>query len=100
MAHFSNSLATNLHMWDGQMAALENDFQILRYDKRGHGLSEPVEGAYSFDDLIGDVVGLWDHLDIEKTHFVGLSIKGHDGAGDNAEPCQSIKLGGDSQFYG
>ena len=33
---FSNSLATNF-MWDGQMAALENDFQMLRYDKRGHG---------------------------------------------------------------
>ena len=73
---FSNSLATNLHMWDGQMAALENDFHILRYDKRGHGLSEPVDGAYSFDDLIGDVVGLWDHLEIQKTHFVGLSIGG------------------------
>ena len=73
---FSNSLATNLHMWDGQEAALADDFQILRYDKRGHGHSESVPGAYSFDDLIADVVGLWDHLRIEKTHFVGLSIGG------------------------
>ncbi len=73
---FSNSLATNLHMWDGQAAALADDFHILRYDKRGHGQSEPVAGAYSFDDLIADVVGLWDYLGIEKTHFVGLSIGG------------------------
>ena len=73
---FSNSLATNLHMWDDQAAALADDFHILRYDKRGHGQSEPVSGAYSFDDLIADVVGLWDHLGIEKTHFVGLSIGG------------------------
>ena len=73
---FSNSLATNLHMWDEQEAALAGAFHILRYDKRGHGKSAPVEGPYSFDDLVGDVVGLWDHLGIEKSHFVGLSIGG------------------------
>jgi len=73
---FSNSLATNLHMWDEQAKLLANDFRILRYDKRGHGDSEPVAGAYSFDDLIADVVGLWDHLGIDQTHFVGLSIGG------------------------
>ena len=73
---FSNSLATNLHMWDEQAAALSEKFHILRYDKRGHGESEPVSGAYSFNDLIADVVGLWDHLGIQKTHFVGLSIGG------------------------
>lgn len=73
---FSNSLATNLHMWDEQEAALGEDFRILRYDKRGHGKSAPVEGPYTFDDLIGDVVGLWDHLGIRKSHFVGLSIGG------------------------
>ena len=73
---FSNSLATNLHMWDDQAAALADDFHILRYDKRGHGESEPVAGPYTFDDLIGDIVALWDHLGIDKTHFVGLSIGG------------------------
>lgn len=73
---FSNSLATNLHMWDAQAKLLADDFHILRYDKRGHGESEPVAGAYHFDDLIGDVVALWDHLGIDQTHFVGLSIGG------------------------
>lgn len=73
---FSNSLATNLHMWDEQARLLADDFHILRYDKRGHGESEPVPGAYHFDDLIADVVALWDHLGIDQTHFVGLSIGG------------------------
>ena len=73
---FSNSLATNLGMWREQEAALAGDFRILRYDKRGHGKSAPVDGPYSFDDLIGDVVGLWDHLGIEQSYFVGLSIGG------------------------
>ena len=73
---FSNSLATDLHMWDEQEKALGNDFHVLRYDKRGHGMSRPVEGPYSFDDLIGDVVGLWNHLGIDRSYFVGLSIGG------------------------
>ena len=73
---FSNSLATNLHMWDDQAAALAGDFRILRYDKRGHGKSDVPGGAYDFAMLVGDVVGLWDALGIEKSHFVGLSIGG------------------------
>ena len=43
---FANSLATNLHMWDDQAEALADEFHILRYDKRGHGASEPVAGPY------------------------------------------------------
>ena len=37
---FSNSLATNLHMWDPQAADLKNEFRMLRYDQRGHGETE------------------------------------------------------------
>ena len=73
---FSNSLATNLHMWDAQAAALADDFRILRYDKRGHGESDVPEGPYDFSMLVGDVIGLWDVLGIGQSHFVGLSIGG------------------------
>jgi len=34
---FSNSLATNLQMWDPQAEALKDSFRMLRYDQRGHG---------------------------------------------------------------
>ncbi len=73
---FSNSLATNVSMWDDQVEALKRDYRLLRYDKRGHGATEAVEGPYDFDMLVADVVGLWDALDIEKSHFVGLSMGG------------------------
>ena len=73
---FSNSLATNLHMWDAQAAALADDFRILRYDKRGHGKSDVPDGPYDFSMLVGDVIGLWDALGIGQSHFVGLSIGG------------------------
>ena len=78
---FSNSLATDMRMWDGQAAAFADDFHVLRYDKRGHGKSSAPEGPYTLDDLIGDVVALWDHLGIGKTYFVGLSIGGMTGQG-------------------
>ena len=78
---FSNSLATDLRMWDAQVDALDADFRILRYDKRGHGGSDAPAGPYTFDMLVGDVVGLWDALGIERSHFVGLSIGGMTGMG-------------------
>ena len=34
---FSNSLATNLHMWDPQAEALKDEFRMLRYDQRKAG---------------------------------------------------------------
>ncbi|MGH8853686.1 MAG: 3-oxoadipate enol-lactonase, partial [Telluria sp.] len=33
----SNSLGTELSMWDRQAAALAAHFFVLRYDTRGHG---------------------------------------------------------------
>ena len=73
---FSNSLATNLSMWDAQVEALAADYRILRYDTRGHGDSEMTRGAYSLGLLVGDVVGLLNALGIERSHFVGLSLGG------------------------
>ncbi len=73
---FSNSLATNVSMWDDQVAALKDDYRMLRYDKRGHGGTEAVEGPYNWDMLVADVVAIWDALDIAKSHFVGLSMGG------------------------
>lgn len=73
---FSNSLATNLSMWDAQIEALKDDYRMLRYDKRGHGATDAVAGPYNWKMLVGDVVALWDELNIEKSHFVGLSMGG------------------------
>jgi 3-oxoadipate enol-lactonase len=73
---FSNSLATNLSMWDDQAAALGDKFQILRYDQRGHGGTDAPEGRYSFDLLVEDVISLFDAFEIERAHFVGLSMGG------------------------
>lgn len=73
---FCNSLGTDLHMWDAQIADLSAHFRILRYDRRGHGASGAPTPPYSLADLGGDVTALWDALGVERTHFCGLSIGG------------------------
>ena len=72
----SNSLGTNLHMWDGQMAAFAKHFRVVRYDSRGHGESTAPPGPYSLDQLGRDAVAILDALDIKKAHWLGLSKGG------------------------
>jgi len=73
---FSNSLATNLSMWDLQARALSPRYQILRYDQRGHGKTEAPEGRYAFATLLADVIALMDALEIRRANFCGLSLGG------------------------
>jgi len=73
---FSNSLMTNLTMWDDQAAALQSDYCVLRYDQRGHGGTQVPDGKYTFDMLTADVVALMDALTIKRAHFCGLSMGG------------------------
>jgi 3-oxoadipate enol-lactonase len=72
----SNSLGTNLSMWDPQIPALAARFRVLRYDTRGHGQSAVTLGPYSITQLGRDAVGLLDALGIERAHFCGLSMGG------------------------
>jgi 3-oxoadipate enol-lactonase len=73
---FSNSLGTNLHMWDGQMPAFEKKFRVVRYDSRGHGKSAAPEGPYSIDRLGQDALAIMDRLKLDRVHWVGLSKGG------------------------
>jgi len=72
----SNSLMSSYGMWDDQIETLTQDFQVLRYDTRGHGGTDAPADAYSIGLLVEDVIGLLDALKIDKVHFVGLSMGG------------------------
>lgn len=76
---FSNSLVCSLEMWDGQLPFFAARFRVLRYDTRGHGLSDAPPAPYAIGDLGADVIALWDHLGIEKSHVAGLSLGGMTG---------------------
>lgn len=73
---FSNSLGTNLHLWDKILPLLPAGLRIIRYDKRGHGQSTVAPAPYKMGTLVGDVEALMDHLAIKDAMFVGLSIGG------------------------
>jgi len=72
----SNSLGTDLSMWDAQMPALAVRFRVLRYDTRGHGASPVTPGPYTIGELGRDVLRLFDALKIRRAHFCGLSMGG------------------------
>jgi len=78
---FSNSLATDLSMWDEQVEQLKGQFRLLRYDQRGHGQTDAPTGRYTFDLLIADVIALMDALAVPRAHWCGVSMGGATGMG-------------------
>jgi 3-oxoadipate enol-lactonase len=72
----SNSLGTNLHMWDDQVAPFTRHFRLLRYDRRGHGRSGVPAGPYSMERLGRDVLAVLDGLGIDQVSWCGLSMGG------------------------
>lgn len=106
----SNSLGTDLAMWDAQLPAFTETLQVLRYDTRGHGKSVVSEGFYSIEELGQDVLALLDALNIKRAAFCGLSMGGLIGQwlGVHAEPhieklilCNTAaKIGNDEVWNG
>ena len=89
----SNSLGTNLHMWDDQAPAWSRYFRLVRYDRRGHGQSSVPKWRYTMERLGRDVLAVLDALKIAKINWCGLSMGGMVGQwlGANA-PARVDKL--------
>lgn len=73
---FANSLGTDLRMWEPVLPFLPDGLRIVRYDKRGHGLTECPPAPYAMGALITDAEKLIEHLELHNVMFVGLSIGG------------------------
>ena len=73
---FANSLGTDLRLWDKVVPLLPAGLRVIRYDKRGHGLSSCPPGPYSMGALVRDLEQLLDHLEVRDAMVVGLSIGG------------------------
>lgn len=72
----SHALGCSLHMWDDVAAALQDHYTVVRYDHRGHGLSETRQTPFSIDDMADDTAALIEEVVGEPAHFVGLSMGG------------------------
>lgn len=73
---FANSLGTDMRLWDPILPMLPEGLRIIRFDKRGHGLSTCPSGPYAMGALITDTEKLLDFLGVKECVFVGLSIGG------------------------
>ena len=73
---FANSLGTDLRLWDAVVPLLPPGLRIIRFDKRGHGLSSAPPGPYAMGALVRDAERLLDLLGVRDCVFVGLSIGG------------------------
>jgi 3-oxoadipate enol-lactonase len=73
---FANSLGTDFRLWDKVVARLPATLRLIRYDKRGHGLSDCPPAPYAMGALVRDAEALLDHLGVRDAVFVGLSIGG------------------------
>jgi 3-oxoadipate enol-lactonase len=73
---FINSLGTDFRIWDEIVAPFASRHATLRYDKRGHGLSELIAGEASMTDYANDLAALMDQREVKRATIIGLSIGG------------------------
>jgi 3-oxoadipate enol-lactonase len=70
----SNSLVTDLTVWDQQVAAFGDRYRILRYDQRGHGATSVPPGPANFEQLAEDAAALMAHFGARDAVFAGVSM--------------------------
>lgn len=73
---FSNSLGTDFRIWRDVIVRLVGEYQIVLYDKRGHGLSDVGETPYKIDGHVSDLEALMDLLNLKNAIICGLSVGG------------------------
>ena len=73
---FSNSLGTDMRLWDPILPLLPAGLRIIRYDKRGHGLSVAPDGPYAMGALVGDAEKVLEAAGAEQAVIVGCSVGG------------------------
>lgn len=69
-----HGLTANAHAFDGLIAAgLSPTFNVISIDLRGRGQSDQPEHGYTLAEHAKDIIGLLDHLKIEKAIIGGHS---------------------------
>jgi 3-oxoadipate enol-lactonase len=73
-----HAVTSNQAVWvfTGLVEALAADYRVTSYDLRGHGASDTPASGYTSADMVGDLIGLLDHLGIGSAALVGHSFGG------------------------
>jgi pimeloyl-ACP methyl ester carboxylesterase len=62
-------------IWYKQIKAFAEHFNVLLIDLRGHGQSQKGDNkVYTFKEISSDVIEVLDHLKLQRSHFVGISL--------------------------
>jgi pimeloyl-ACP methyl ester carboxylesterase len=70
-----HEMGGTLDSWDQVLPALNHARQVLRYDTRGAGLSEKIDGKVTFDHMADDLAALLDAIGItDKIAIVGAAV--------------------------
>ena len=73
---FVSGLGGFASFWQDQIAAFAKRFEVVTFDHRGFGQSDPSRIGYTVERMAADVVGLMDALGIKRGHVVGHSTGG------------------------
>lgn len=72
-----HGMFSNLSIYYFNIApVLAKHFHVVMYDLKSHGMSERFLDGYDLDNMSSDLIGLIDHLQLEKVHLVGYSFGG------------------------
>ncbi|MEO8744207.1 MAG: 2-succinyl-6-hydroxy-2,4-cyclohexadiene-1-carboxylate synthase [Candidatus Dormibacter sp.] len=67
----------NAHSWDEVISKMPEGWKWILPDLRGHGDTRtPRDAPCSMDACTQDLVMLWNHLGVDRTHLVGYSMGG------------------------
>jgi pimeloyl-ACP methyl ester carboxylesterase len=74
----SHGFSATSRMWDDQVAALQDRYQVITWDMRGHGASDYPEdpSLYSERHTVDDMAAILRALGIERAVIGGLSLGG------------------------
>jgi 3-oxoadipate enol-lactonase len=72
---FVNSLGSDLRIWDDVVPTVALRYRCIRYDKRGHGLSEDV-APYDLETQTEDFLALLEARGARHATVVGISVGG------------------------
>jgi pimeloyl-ACP methyl ester carboxylesterase len=66
-------------IWFKQIRDFQKEYNVLLLDLRGHGesktnLKKAFQHKYTFSALANDILEVLDYLQIQKSHFVGISL--------------------------
>ncbi len=69
-----HGMGSNTGDWNFQIPVFQTKFFVITVDLRGHGQSSKPKGPHTVTEFAGDCIAVLDHLKIQNSHVLGLSL--------------------------